>query len=81
MDPEARQLMRNNLKLTEENNEMLKKLYRAHKWGVAWRIFYWTLIIALTFGAYYFIQPFLDQIKNITGGTLNFEQFMEKFKN
>jgi len=48
--------------LTEENNRLLHKLVRAQRWALAWSLLRWAVIIALSFGAYYFIQPYLDFI-------------------
>jgi hypothetical protein len=61
VDPETRNLLNRILDLTEENNRYLRKLYRAHWWGTAWKTFYWVLIIGATFGAYYVVQPYLDE--------------------
>ncbi len=49
----------------EDNNAMLHKLYRAQRNGLIVRIVYWTFIILLSVGAFYFVQPFLDQFKGV----------------
>lgn len=50
------------LEVAEENNMYLRRIYRAQWWRAAWTIFYWTVIILMTFGAYYVVQPYLDVI-------------------
>jgi len=62
MDPNTNQLLRDILEKTEENNKLLKKIHRANMWGRAFRIFYWLIIIGVTLGAYYFIQPYIESL-------------------
>jgi hypothetical protein len=38
-------------------------------WGRIWRIAYWTLIIGSAVGAYYFIQPYIEQMIGVYGDT------------
>ncbi len=47
------------LKLTEENNKILRSLHRTQTVSSIFRILYWTLIIASLGGAYYFIKPMI----------------------
>jgi len=65
MDPEDKRIIRENLELAKENQEMLKKMRRGQFIGNIARIFYWVIIIGASFGAYYFIQPYIDMYKNL----------------
>ena len=60
MDEEAKALLKQNIELAKENNEMLKRLIRAQKLSNIYRVVYWTIIILSTFGAYYFIEPYIS---------------------
>ena len=62
-DQEVRKI----LSLTQENNEILRKMNRRAKWGSAFRILYWTFFIGTALGTYYFLQPFFDSFKDILG--------------
>lgn len=62
MDPEDRRLLSESLKLAEDNNRMLRKLYGAMKWGRVMRLVYWLVILSLSLGVFYFIQPYVDKI-------------------
>ena len=64
MDPESKQLLK-------ENNDMLKKVVRYQKWNQIYRALYWGIIIFSSFGAYYFIQPYLSGLLNVSGGVSN----------
>ncbi len=71
MTPEERSLLESTHALTKENNELLHSFKRRAQLGMAVKILYWALIIGLSFGAFYFIQPYIDMIKGIAGGSSN----------
>ena len=68
MSPEERQLLIQTHRLTEENNHLLRKMHRAALWGRVFHFIYWVVIIGLSLGAYYFIQPYIDQLTQVYGG-------------
>ncbi len=62
MDPEVKQLL-------TENNLMLKKIMRLQQRAQMYRFIYWGIILAFSFGAYYFVQPYINNLIGIyTGG-------------
>ena len=65
MDPETKELLRESIEISKENNEMLKKMVRAQKWTNIYRVVYWSIIIFSSVGAYYFIQPYLSSMVNL----------------
>jgi len=65
MTPEERKLLEKTLQLTVENNLILHKQQRAAHWSTAFRVVYWVFIIGASLGAYYLIQPYVDQIKGL----------------
>ncbi len=62
MTPEERSLLERTHHLVQENNEILHKMRRSHRLGLVLRIFYWVIIIGISFGAFYLIQPYIDAI-------------------
>jgi hypothetical protein len=59
MNPEDRHLLERLEKLTEENNEMLRKIRRTTKWSFVWGIIK-ILIFVLPFViAYFYLEPYL----------------------
>ena len=68
MTPEERQLLIQTHRMTEENNKLLRKMHRSAIWGNIFRFLYWGVIIALSVGAYYFIQPYIEQVPGLYGG-------------
>jgi len=60
MTPEERSLLERTAALAQENNTMLRSIRRSGRISLALRIAYWVLIILVSFGAYYFIQPYVE---------------------
>lgn len=48
------------LRLTQENNEMLRFMKRREEIGTIFKVIYWGLILASAYGAYYYVQPYLN---------------------
>jgi len=68
MDPELKQLLEENLRLSKENNVLLLKIRNIQRWAQITKILYWFVIIAAAVGALYFIKPYLGGILNIYSG-------------
>jgi len=62
MDPESQKLLEHTAELTEENNEMLRSMKRSMRLARIMSIVYWIFIIGSAVGAYYFIQPYLEEL-------------------
>lgn len=54
--------------LTEENNKLIKKMLRSARLGHVMRILYWLVLIGISIGAFYFIQPYLEQLISVYAG-------------
>ena len=68
MNPEEREYLAKILEVTEENNRILKGLRRTARIGAAAKLLYWGVIIIISFGAYYAVMPYLNQLKDVYGG-------------
>jgi len=78
MDPEIKQLLEENLRLSKENNQLLLKVRNVQKWAQITRIFYWIAIIGASFGALYYLKPYLGNLMNVyTGGISGSSSFSE----
>lgn len=53
--------------LTEENNDMLLSIKRSMRIARIWSLVYWVFIIGTALGAYYIIQPYIDQLVGVYG--------------
>ena len=85
MSPEENELLRRNIALTEENNDMLRSIQRSMRLGRAMTLIYWLFIIGSAVGAYYLIQPYVNQITEAYGGAKStfdggFSGFFDSFK-
>lgn len=54
--------------LTEENNKLLRKMWRATRVAGFMRLFYWVLVIGASIGAFYYLQPYIDQLMAVYSG-------------
>lgn len=61
-------MLENTHKLAEENNEILRSIRRSNRFSTAMKIAYWVLIIGLSVGAYYLIQPYMTFLSGLSGG-------------
>ena len=67
MDPDDRHMLKHIAVLVEENTVILRKLLRAEKMRRLVSAIYWIAVIAISLGAYYFVQPYLDQLRAVYG--------------
>jgi hypothetical protein len=75
MDQEVKKLLEENIRISKENNELLLKIRNVQRWAQITRYLYWFVIIAVSFGAFYFVQPYLENLLNLytggVGGSIN----------
>jgi hypothetical protein len=62
MTPEERSLLERTHKLAEENNEILRSIRRSNRISIAMRLLYWVVIIGISLGAFYLIQPYIEAV-------------------
>lgn len=62
MTPEERSLLERTHEIVEENNKMLRSIKRSGRISMILRILYWAVIVGVSVGAFYFIQPYIDYI-------------------
>ncbi|OGI94251.1 hypothetical protein A3A03_03200 [Candidatus Nomurabacteria bacterium RIFCSPLOWO2_01_FULL_40_18] len=68
MSPEERELLNKAVSLAEENNKMLHSMKRSQRWSSIARAIYWIFIIGSAVGAFYLLQPYIDQLKDAYDG-------------
>jgi amino acid permease len=57
---ELKKMVEENLAISKESLNILKKMHRAQMIASAFKVFYWLLIIGAFVGAYYYIKPILE---------------------
>lgn len=62
MEPDERRKLERILEIVEKDHSRINKLYRAMQWGRIFTVIYWVLIIGIAVGAFYFIQPYVEQL-------------------
>jgi hypothetical protein len=71
MTPEERELLNRSVLLAEDNNKILHSMKRSMFWARVMSVLYWILIIGISVGAFYFVQPYLDQVMKTYGSVSN----------
>lgn len=65
MSPEEKELLKRSVALGEENNDILRGMERSMRLSRFMNTLYWLVIIAAAVGGYYFLQPYIDQVKGL----------------
>lgn len=84
MDSESRKLLQETLELAKENNKMLSSVRRSMRIARVMSVVYWVFIIGSAVGAYYLIQPYVEQLIDVYNGAKgsieNIDGVLESFK-
>jgi len=62
MNPNERDLLQKTHDLAEDNNRILRGIRRSNRWSTFFRAIYWIIIIGVSIGAFYYIQPYVDTL-------------------
>lgn len=68
MSPEEKELLKRSVELGEENNNILRSLQRSMRLARIMSILYWVFIIGSAVGAFYLIQPYIEDLMSVYGG-------------
>lgn len=75
MDDEVQEIK----ETVEDNNRILRKLLAYQRYATMITVFKWALIVGTALGAYYFLQPVIDQVLatyQTLGGVFGPESFL-----
>ena len=68
MEGDLNELLKANLAISRENNQILRKMRSAQKWAQITRVVYYVIIAGATVGAFYYIQPFIAKFSSLIPG-------------
>jgi len=75
---DLKDLIRENIRITEDNNRLLRKIVSANRWARIFKVLYWVVIIGSMIGIYYYVQPvlidLLDAYKGLLSGAQNIQR-------
>ena len=66
-------------KLTRQNNKIMRKIQTSMRIGLIFRTLYWMLIIGSMLGAYYYLQPFLENVSGTYEELINIPEKIKTF--
>jgi TRAP-type C4-dicarboxylate transport system permease small subunit len=67
MSPEEKELLNKSVALAEDNNRILHSMKHSMRFANIMSTIYWMLIIGSAVGAFYFLQPYIDEIVKTYG--------------
>lgn len=83
-DEDIKKLLEANLELSKENNRMIRALHRNYKITRVFRLVYISLILISIFGLYYYLEPYVEEVSRLYGGSANtlkdLQEVIENFK-
>lgn len=72
MDPELKRLLEENLRVAEENNDILRAMRRQAQWGFWGKVVLYALVIIVPlFFIQSYLAPFQDLLSNPSGAPTN----------
>lgn len=74
MSPEERELLEKSVSLSEENNKMLHAMRRSMFWAHVSSVLYWLVIIGISVGAFYYLEPYVEKAMNLYNSISNVQQ-------
>jgi hypothetical protein len=72
MDESDKQKLDRVLKLSEENNEYIRKVRSSMRASLIFRVVYWAFLIMITLGGFYLVKPYISTITGLYSGLGNF---------
>ena len=78
MDPQDKAKLDKALALSEENNRILKSLQRYMRLGRLMSLLYWVVIIGVSVGSFYYLQPYINQILKTYSSFQNLGSYFPK---
>ncbi|MEK7647302.1 MAG: hypothetical protein AAB378_02955 [Patescibacteria group bacterium] len=84
MDEELKKLLQRNLEVSEESLKILKKINRARIMAAVYNTLKLAIIILLSVGAYYYVEPMINNLlgtlNQLTGGAQSAQQIQDLLK-
>ncbi|MEI8270763.1 MAG: hypothetical protein WCG45_05325 [bacterium] len=65
MDPESKKLLEDTYQLTKDNNVILHKVRSIQKWQAFWSTLRIIILIGVTLGAAYYLEPYVAKVLTI----------------
>ncbi len=85
MNPQDKELLQKSYDLSLENNKILRGIRSSNRWGRFFHFVYWVIIIGVSLGAFYYLQPYVkvlsDAYATIQGDIKNVQALTSKLPN
>ncbi len=75
MNPEERQLLERSVRLSEDNQKILKRIEKRARWAMAWGFIKIAIVVVPLVVGYFFLEPYIDQ------ATTNYNDWKDILRN
>lgn len=79
MNPEEKDLLEKSLRLSEENNRILRNMERAARWATLWGFIKLLIIVIPLVIGYIFLQPYFGPARDLLETSQSDKNFIERF--
>ena len=76
-DEEIKKLLKEDVEISKEALKILRGIRRANRIAAVFKFLYWLIIIAAAFGAYYYIQPYINKIPSLLNQIHNVQKILQ----
>jgi len=76
-DEEIKKLLREDVEVSKESLKILKGIRRNHRIAATFRVLYWFVILGIAFGAYYYLQPYIDKVPSLMNQVQNIQKIFQ----
>jgi hypothetical protein len=73
---ELQKIVEETRELARDNNKILHSIQRRDRLALIMKAVYWLVIIFITIGAFYYVQPYVDQLLKAYNGIIDTQHKM-----
>ncbi len=78
-DQKLQKMVEETMELSKDNNRILHAIQRRSRMAIIVKAIYWLIILAAALGLFYYLQPYIDQVKNFYGGMVDTQHKVADF--
>lgn len=78
MSPEEREMLERLLRISEQNNRILRVMRREVLWSRYFRVLYMLAIVGIAVAIYYFIKPYLGSLDGAAEAAKKAQELLQR---
>jgi TRAP-type C4-dicarboxylate transport system permease small subunit len=78
-EEELQKIVEETRELSKDNNRILHSIQRRERLSLIAKVIYWSIILGVAAGAFYYIQPYIEQIQKAYSGMIDTQHKVADF--